>query len=89
MKKHLAFLPRIPCPKCRTVGTVPLPKPLREVLTVLRNSRSTPREIHEALGNQGIGVTAICNRLEQLRGLGLVDRAPAERGWVYFKTKKL
>lgn len=59
-------------------------------LLVLR--RATPRELHAAIiarhgGN--IGVTAICNRLEQLRGLGLVDRAEAERGWVYFKTKKL
>lgn len=82
-----APVPRIKCPKCIGIGTIPLPFPLRQVLTVLRRNRMTPREIHSVIHGD-IGVTAICNRLEQLRGLGLVDRAEHRRGWVYFKTPK-
>lgn len=84
--------PKVRCPKCTGAGTVDLPAPLQEALTTLRalGGRSTPRELHDAIVARfggDFGVTAICNRLEQLRDLELVTRSAGARGWIYTQQK--
>lgn len=78
-------VPKVPCPKCVGTGSIPLPKPLQETLRALGRDRLTPQQVHERIKGH-LGVTAVCNRLKQLRGAGFVGREQRGRGWVYFKT---
>lgn len=84
--------PIIACSKCNGTGKIELPAPLLEVLTVMNDE---PRkmwlvsEIHKLAPNYtSFGVTAINNRLEALRELGLVTREKFGKQWRYFIPKK-
>lgn len=70
---------------------MPLPKPLAETLGCLRRSQrgATAEELHVLLINKhggAFGVTAVSNRLEELRELGFVDRKRHGKFWRYQRT---
>ena len=75
----------IECPKCHA-GRVPMPEIL---LATLREVRRTPGfKASELLDRfPGVGVTAINNRLEDLRKHGYVRRERAGHAWKYYPTK--
>lgn len=64
------------CGHCAGEGTVPLPEHLSEVLRIIRSRPSTVAEILSARRKAGerIGHTAINQRVEKLRQLGLAER---------------
>lgn len=84
--------PTFPCPKCAGVGKLALNKFLLETLQTVKKLRgATAKEIHFALNaGENIHTTAINNRLEDLRALGLVIRNRSEDGksWVYSPAPK-
>jgi hypothetical protein len=71
----------IHCSRCEGTGRVPLVPSLDETLRALARGPRTPSELSDALDVPG---TAMNNRLEKLRALGLVTRWHAvSRGYVY------
>lgn len=84
--------PAIPCPKCGGLGMVDMSLELFYVLFELRGKGTSAREIFDTLKAQGraegiITITAINNRLEELRRLEFVDRFKFGRGWKYVRLK--
>lgn len=75
--------PAVTCAACNGCGKVALPDPLWEVITLLRQTGpSTAQHLHQLLRFDG-EVTAINNRLEDLRLLGLATRQRMGRRYVY------
>lgn len=75
--------PHVCCPKCNGDGKIPMPDELWEVLNVLRwhgpkCAEQVALEV-DWFGHQ----TAINNRLEALRDMGLVKREKKGRMWMY------
>lgn len=67
---------RIICGHCGGSGSVPLPEHLAETLAIIRAKPSTVAEIlrkRRAVG-EVVGHTAINQRVEKLRQLGLAER---------------
>jgi hypothetical protein len=82
-------IPKICCPKCNGSGHVDLYPDLLETLKLVRTLKlPTASAIKPRLTNQQMSVTAVNNRLEDLRKLGLVDRTRQGRQWVYKPTTK-
>jgi len=75
----------IPCPKCNGSGRVFLPCLLNAVRQRLRGGRTAPELLDQF---PGVGVTALNNRLEKLRALGLVTRKREGRAWRYWAAKR-
>lgn len=79
---------KMTCPRCRGAGTVELSPHLMVLLLWLRvNGRATVAQAHRALRLPS-GVTAMNNRMEALRELGLVTRPTKDgKAWVYEATE--
>ena len=74
------------CPRCRGAGKVPLSEHLLSVLRLLERKSGTAIELRERAGGDrrwAPTAKAFNNRLEELRGLGLVTREKVGREWVY------
>jgi len=82
MLRGMRYPRRVKCPECGGCGTVEMPGIYLEVLEVLGGGESGAVEIAGILG-EGVGATAINNRLEKLRGWGLVRRRRDGRSWRY------
>jgi hypothetical protein len=67
---------RITCGHCDGEGSVPLPMHLAETLAIIRSKPSTVAEILRVRRSAGepVGHTAINQRVEKLRQLGLAER---------------
>lgn len=79
-------LPVIKCNKCGGCGRVPLSPELKETLKALRADKDwTVAEVFSVLNFPGrkFSITAINNRLEDLRKLGLATRKRNGRGFLY------
>ena len=74
----------VSCKACAGKGSVELPEHLVQMLAILRGGPplSAPEVYLRTLDREAFGVTAINQRLEDLRGLGLVERE--RRGKTYF-----
>lgn len=70
----------VPCKTCGGTGLVPLVPSLQQTLNALAGGPRTASELSDHLG---IPRTAMNNRLEGLRALGLVTRDRVTRGHVY------
>lgn len=64
-----------------------LPRPTDAELSILRvlwdRGPSTVRDVHQALGAQGIGYTTVLKQLQIMADKGLVDRNETQRAHVY------
>ena len=69
------------CRRCHGSGAEPISKQLLVTLTALKRRGEASAG---QLANNGVGPTAIINRLEDLRQLGFVDRRKIGRTWKYF-----
>jgi hypothetical protein len=77
--------PSIPCRKCNGTGQIELTGPLAEAFALFRGRQQKDAEAVKAeLGLSEITVSAINNRLEDLRRLGLLDRKKKGRVFMYF-----
>ena len=75
--------PLIPCSHCFGSGKVELPEHLLKVLEmVFKHRRVSAPEVLRMIGGRS-GVTAMNNRLEDLRRLGLVIRERTGNAWYY------
>lgn len=74
------------CPKCDGDGRIPLTEALRAMLLELRR---TPGFVAADFVDRfpGVGVTAINNRLEDLRNAGYARRERDGHSWRYYPTK--
>ena len=72
---------RVPCSSCGGTGHVPLVPSLSETLDALRDGPRTAESLAHELNVWN--TTAMNNRLEKLRALGLVSRVRVVRGYVY------
>lgn len=72
----------IVCPHCKGVGKVNLPRRLRETLNYVEAGYSTATEIQTEF-LRDIGITAVNNRLEDLRKLGIIKRHKQGKQWIY------
>lgn len=82
---------KIECQKCRGTGLANLPKALEQTLAHIPRNGTSADELHAVLlsvHGGTFGVTAVNGRLEQLRGLGLVERKQEGRGVRYFRSTK-
>lgn len=79
-------MPTVACAHCDGTGRVPLVPSLAMTLIRLRAMGPTrPGALARSLGT---GSTAMNNRLEKLRALGLVTRERhPQRGWIYAPCK--
>lgn len=81
------------CGACDGTGRVPLPPSLLEMLILLKNRRQLTATDLRRLTKADVGVTAINNRLEELRRLGLVERerytgpGRGKHGWLWSLSK--
>lgn len=79
--------PTVTCPKCNGSGKVDLDGVLAATLEIVRLSKGADVfQVHSAVPDK-VSVTAINNRLEDLRRLGLVFRNRVGRRWIYHYTK--
>lgn len=78
---------QIPCETCDGRGTVDLGGVLAETFAffVTRRTRLTAQHIAEATPG-GVKATAVSNRLEKLRRVGLLNRKKEGRAQVYFRS---
>jgi len=72
------------CRTCQGSGKERLPEQLRATLLKIGKGRKTAADLAE----EGLGASAIMNRLERLFELGIVGRERPHRGepWIYFRT---
>lgn len=76
----------IVCPTCNT-GRIKLQEVLRDTLAELRRTPGfTAGELHERF--PGVGVSAINNRLEDLRAQGFVRRERDGHAWRYYPIRR-
>lgn len=82
-------VPKIQCPTCHGSRVIELKGELRAAFDVLASSRKgfTSSETHKSLG-LAIGKSAVNNRLEDLRRLGLAERTREGRNWRYKAIKR-
>ncbi len=80
--------PTITCPKCRGLGDVYLGGELWSVLQLFLHSRRLSSVDVMAILKLDAHPTAINNRLEDLRGLGFLERVRSGRRWMYFRNHK-
>ena len=82
-------IPSICCPTCGGRGTTKLEGTLLKTFLEVRRFHSLSAvELHSLPTSEHVSITAINNRLEDLRQLGLLDRIRNGRRWVYsIKTK--
>ena len=74
------------CPKCKGAGQIPLSDVLLATLIELRRTPGfTASEFIDRF--PGVGVTAINNRLEDLRGAGYARRERNGHTWRYYPTR--
>lgn len=77
------MIDRVKCPKCKGTGMSPMDAMIQATMRALR--RSPGRTASDLLPQfPGVGVTAINNRLEKLRALGLVRRERRGHAWAYY-----
>jgi hypothetical protein len=91
MVSRKTFGPDVKCPTCEGNGTVKLTPGLWRVLTMVEQGYDTAAKVYAALepveGEQKVKQTRINNRLEELRGHGLLGRTMRGRQWVYHRTE--
>ena len=79
-------VPNIVCPKCAGKGELPLARVHPELTLalddVIRHRGMSAPEM--AAFYDGVGTTALNQRLEHLRKLGLVRRKRSGRSWRYY-----
>jgi hypothetical protein len=80
--------PTIPCQACDGTGKTILSEPLQETLKALKekgpiSAADLFRAGLDHSGSAKITVTALNNRLEELRHLNLASRARYGRSWLY------
>lgn len=82
--------PRIQCPRCKGDGHVELDGELLITFNLVKKLLdATALKVHGVVSkNNRVGVSAINNRLEDLRTLGLVSRRRNGRQWIYTAVKK-
>ena len=77
--------PLAKCPKCNGTGQFPIGSGLLDTLNILKaKGPRTATHVHAILDDRFITVTAINQRLEDLRKLGLVLRTRKGRQFVYY-----
>ena len=81
--------PLAECPKCKGSGKIPIGSGLLDTLNILKakGPKSAP-DIHMILDDDFITITAINQRLEDLRKLGLVCRVRQGRAFIYSASPK-
>lgn len=88
MSREPTHPPQITCSQCAGRGEVALPRHLFEVLLAVRRlGHARASKVREAMVAKGwrLSATAYNNQLEQLRGLGLLERQSLNgRDVVYF-----
>lgn len=76
------------CPQCKGEGEIPLSEVLQCTLGAIDalGGSATAPQLYEVAGWGGVGVSALNNRLEDLRKAGFVDRKRTHggKGWTYF-----
>lgn len=72
----------MPCGRCLGLGKVPIPDGLIDALTELRGGPRTVADVWARI-SPTTARTAVNNRLEDLRRLGLVTRRRVGKVWVY------
>jgi DNA-binding transcriptional ArsR family regulator len=82
--------PVIDCGKCGGKGKTPLDDTRWKTLQLLaRLKRASAPELYEQSGEKDhIGPSALNQRLEDLRKLGLVDREREGSSWTYFPKEQ-
>lgn len=79
---------QIQCQKCHGTGRVEISNELRSVLELVKkNAPVSVFRVYNLLGNPYIGVTAINQRLEDLRKLGFVERERQGKAFFYTAAK--
>ncbi len=74
---------QIKCDKCGGKGEVELHEPYTSMFKLVQEKGPiSSQEITDQL-TESVTVPAINNRLEYLRGLGLIDRSKVGRSWLY------
>lgn len=79
------------CPKCNGTGKIPLSDVLQATLgAVSVNGTTTAPELYKYCDWDGVGVTALNNRLEDLWKLGILERKRTHggRGWTYYVPRR-
>lgn len=79
------------CPKCKGTGEIPLSDVLQATLgAVSIHGPITAPELYQYDDWNGVGISALNNRLEDLRKLGILDRKRSYRnkGFTYFIPRK-
>lgn len=71
----------IPCSKCGGTGCVQLPPRMLHVLKMVGEGHDTAPKLHAF--EDDVTITAINNRLEDLRNLGLLARRKSGKTWIY------
>lgn len=81
--------PCIRCPKCRGVGTVPMPKEMLDTIGALRRGPRSTVEMLYIMGDTASANSALVNRLRGLEALGLVSAvSKAGRSIVWKLTER-
>jgi len=79
---------RIQCDKCQGAGKIQLPADLQSTLAAIRSGLRTTKEIYRRDPNRKFfGQTAVNNRLERLRALGLITRVRLGKFITYSEVK--
>lgn len=82
-----------PCTLCGGKGLIDLAPAHEQTLRALRRGPATSRQLFEVLCKGFANQSAMCNRLKELRRLGLVSRewftepGRGNHGWLYRLTK--
>lgn len=82
-------VPKIQCPTCHGNRVIELKGELRAAYEIIAGKRKglTSSETHKLL-NIKIGKSAVNNRLEDLRKIGLAERTREGRSWRYKAVKQ-
>lgn len=80
-------VPKVKCRVCNGAGEIKIAPHLFDTLECVRRLNNVcgvacSDAVHELIGN-GIGLTAIINRLDDLYRLGLLNRKKNGRSWEY------
>jgi hypothetical protein len=79
----LRSIPRFQCPKCNGTGQVEISQELLDTLNAVLRSKGTDSVTLSPKFGKHHTITAINNRLERLRELGLLKRERRFRRWFY------
>jgi hypothetical protein len=76
----------IVCASCDGAGKTPLPDELQTTLDMFAGkARFTAADLHTK-AQDSVSVNAMNNRVERLRGLGLLTRSRQGRNWLYARA---